>query len=640
LLCIGMLMVAWSCLGATAQASIVKIESLPELAADFGSGSSTAVVARGSDNHVYIRMFDNGEWAPWQSLGGEIVGNPSVISEGANNLSVYARGVGNVLFHRWWNGSAWSSWEELNTSTIAGDPKPLLVAPDEQDVFVRGPNRELLALRFESGHWASSYTNLGGVLTSEPEPASLSAHNENVFATGTDGRLYATWTDGQKWEPWAAIGQATLNELPPSAVAWPSPHEHLTLFAVSESGELVSDYWEPSSGWHQWEGRGRHVITPPAALTLGYPNLAVFAGVEGFNLADTWFSGSQWEPWSELPGEHLGGWPTAISPAEGQEAIFARGGEPNGSLIHVYFANGQWSGWENLGNPTTTPVDGISDQNMQSWPSEFDSLFSEKWIGNPTSRIRYARYVVQWNAATGTGKYEKESLERFEKWYESAQALKLTIVVTVADYQGASSGKEPSSAKVQEADEALVKDFPSIAYLGAWNEPNLEAEKFHVKAAGAGHYWNSANAACAAVGNRCAAIAGELHDEAESSKWTTYLSELKGALSGTPAVWGVHPYEYVTFGTSAYKGALEKFRSTAGSSQVWATEVGAYCRSNEDQEASRIVGLPSTLGASNIFYYEFREPSAGEGCGGSSENTSLYANNDSERPDASIIYGG
>jgi len=40
-------------------------------------------------------------------MGGVCVGDPRVVSWGANRLDVFVIGTDRALHHKWWNGSAW-----------------------------------------------------------------------------------------------------------------------------------------------------------------------------------------------------------------------------------------------------------------------------------------------------------------------------------------------------------------------------------------------------------------------------------------------------------------------------------------------------------------------------------------------------
>jgi hypothetical protein len=69
------------------------------------------VVVRGSDNHVWLKTFNETNWNGWLDLGGDVRGRPTSISFSRNHLDIFARDGTNHLMHRWWNGTSFSNWE-------------------------------------------------------------------------------------------------------------------------------------------------------------------------------------------------------------------------------------------------------------------------------------------------------------------------------------------------------------------------------------------------------------------------------------------------------------------------------------------------------------------------------------------------
>ena len=49
----------------------------------------------------------------WESLGGELAGEPAASTWGPDRLDVFARGRDGRLWHRWWDGTRWVEWEAL-----------------------------------------------------------------------------------------------------------------------------------------------------------------------------------------------------------------------------------------------------------------------------------------------------------------------------------------------------------------------------------------------------------------------------------------------------------------------------------------------------------------------------------------------
>ena len=327
----------------------VGVVSEPSVASGFAGTGSEAVVVRGEDNQVYIRFFTGAQWQPWETLGGNTLGAPAVISQGPNNLDVFARNYDSTLIHRWWNGSQWSSWEQLSGWQMVGNPAPISWGSGQEAVFIRGTNNALDQIYYANGKW-SEWESLGGEIISDPTPVSIEAGDEDVFALGTNKSVWHRAFFASSWHAWEALPTFTSLDRP-TAVAWPAPHQHITVFDRDPAYELMETWWEPSGWQSQWyAGKFDQLNGRVSALSSGYPNLDVFAAAKSNDtLVHTWFNGGPWSPWEQLSGWQIGEGPTAISPSPGNEDVFIRG--LDNSLDHIYFVNAKWSEWESLGKP-------------------------------------------------------------------------------------------------------------------------------------------------------------------------------------------------------------------------------------------------------------------------------------------------
>lgn len=64
---------------------------------------------RGQDDAVYLRTVRNGIWSGQASLGGTIIGAPSVTTAG-NTMVAGARGTDNALWTSTFSNGTWSPW--------------------------------------------------------------------------------------------------------------------------------------------------------------------------------------------------------------------------------------------------------------------------------------------------------------------------------------------------------------------------------------------------------------------------------------------------------------------------------------------------------------------------------------------------
>ena len=63
------------------------------------------------DGALWDRYWDGERWHAWESLGGELTGEPAATSAGADRLDVFATGADGQTWHRWWDGAMWVPWE-------------------------------------------------------------------------------------------------------------------------------------------------------------------------------------------------------------------------------------------------------------------------------------------------------------------------------------------------------------------------------------------------------------------------------------------------------------------------------------------------------------------------------------------------
>ena len=311
---------------------------------------------------------------------------------------------------------------------------------------------------------------------------------------------------------------------------------------------------------------------------------------------------------------------------------------------------------------STGYVDGISDQNMINWDRTggpgvegyFKSFFGNAWIG--AGHVRYARYVVQFNAMDGSGKANEEPYvkyrKEFEEWVSEAGEMGLTLELAPTSYNGVypSSPGTYRSALSELLNQAIAEGHP-IRYVEPWNEPNQQGGYRKVSEANIpARFDNEAYSLCEAINSKCTIISGNVEDVSEVAAW---LREYRKELHGERKIWGVHPYQSVEHTDpyfNFYKGFLEGLPNGGAGDQIWFTEIAARkCKGSEDYgvmaQAEKARYLVSTLipyaKPEHVFYWSFlyknREQ---EPC----TDTALYVPGgdpnawDEPRPGAAFIY--
>lgn len=306
---------------------------------------------------------------------------------------------------------------------------------------------------------------------------------------------------------------------------------------------------------------------------------------------------------------------------------------------------------------TATPaagagVDGISDQGLPAWDGTFAAsplaaVLRNRLTGGATAQIRFARYVLQWNAlqepsrgADPHGDYR----ERFEAWLGDVRQLGLTPVLALTSYDGShpATAGEYASGLLASLHAALAQGL-AIPYVEPWNEPNNQGRESAAEAAAQA---DAANALCREQG--CQVIAGDLED---APGFVAYAHAYEAALTFQPVAWGVHPYVALARRRArdllAFRAALP---AGGRGQQLWVTEIAAfYCRHGEVRgeraqaaEAAylrdRLLGDPA-LGIAHAFYYgllgaDGRPVPCGPGGG---EDGELYAAGDRPRVAAALL---
>lgn len=279
----------------------------------------------------------------------------------------------------------------------------------------------------------------------------------------------------------------------------------------------------------------------------------------------------------------------------------------------------------------------------------FPRFFASSLVGAPPSRIKLARYVVQWNVMREAG--YPEELENLRKWYDHAVQLQLIPELALDNYNCSSCKAPLSNAEYTAALEALLAEFPGIQVLEAWNEPNNTHYTSHLAPATAAQLMNAAYAFCKLHG--CTAIAGDFLDS--EPNLVEYENEYERYLTpADPGNWGIHPYHAIKYTTSSTVQAFKDALPDPTTDSLWFTEVGAYyCeaghlygqRSQAEQASFLVDDLIPEFQPAHVFYYElawrYDEPPA---CDSQQDDTALYAASSpngllSARVAAHIVFG-
>ncbi|KAH6694913.1 sialidase [Leptodontidium sp. MPI-SDFR-AT-0119] len=234
------------------------------------------VFHRGTDKAVWHKSCDVGAgWSGWASLGGEIDGDISAVSWAPNRLDLFVKGVDAFVYYKTWDGNAWkpsqTGWTKLGGQQVGwGSPKAVCWGANRIDVFVRGPlsmgssggsHSDVYQKTWDGASWqptGDTWTKLGGNPTGEISVVSTAPHRLDLFARGSDNYLLSKSWDGSKWTPegyvWQKLTQGGTIKSSPSAVAWPSVADLITVVALLSDGEVGMNDYSGDTPQYPWSG--------------------------------------------------------------------------------------------------------------------------------------------------------------------------------------------------------------------------------------------------------------------------------------------------------------------------------------------------------------------------------------------------
>ncbi len=276
--------------------------------------------------------------------------DPSVAAQGTGDMRLFVRGRDGALWTRSWNGSTWSSWSSLGGQLTSG-PTAMARPGGIYDVFGRGTDGAIHQRFFTpQGGW-SGWISLGGGFLSGPGATYRQGSGEvDVVAVGLDSQLYhAFWspTTGA-WSGWEALGCCVKSA--PSVVS-PDPGV-LDVYTRSTDNQLVQKYWTPQGGWSAYIGLGGALTSGPEATAWASDRRDILVRGPGSRIYDkAWVSGAGWYDFARLDGPAARSAPAAVAPAPGRLRLFAHGGP---GLMTDGFAT-TWTGWQSFSEIPPTP---------------------------------------------------------------------------------------------------------------------------------------------------------------------------------------------------------------------------------------------------------------------------------------------
>jgi hypothetical protein len=258
------------------------------------------------------------------SAGGTVLGQPDAEAAApATTEDIFVRGSDYGLWQNTWNGSAFGGWTEL-TGVLTSDPGAASPSSTSKHVFVRGTDFGLWQNSWNGSSW--SWSSLGGVLTSGPDADVESGTTPiiDVYVTGTDGR--GVWRrqssdQGATWTAWESVGGGGTTD--PGSVSWGAGRSDVFVGGNDNNG-LWHRAWTLGGGWGPWESLGGSITSEPDAASCAAGHMDVFVrGTDG-GLWQRGYNGG-WGPWTALGGLYPSGASAVCRPGTNIIDLFALG---------------------------------------------------------------------------------------------------------------------------------------------------------------------------------------------------------------------------------------------------------------------------------------------------------------------------
>ncbi len=232
------------------------------------------------------------------------------------------------------------SWSAVG-GVITSGPDPSSWGTTRTDVFARGQEGGLWQASWNGTSW--SWTFLGGLINADPAAVSWGTNRIDVFVRGVDNALWHRSFDGVSWAPWEKLGGVITSG--PDVASWGA--NRLDVFVSGSEHGLWQVTWDGTS-W-SWHFVGGVISSDPGAVSSTTNRIDVFVrGTEGALWQASW-NGASWS-WTFLGGVISTG-PDAASCAAGHLDVFATGTEQG--LWQRGFNGTTWGPWTFLGGQWT-----------------------------------------------------------------------------------------------------------------------------------------------------------------------------------------------------------------------------------------------------------------------------------------------
>lgn len=248
-----------------------------------------------------------GEWAPWESLGGDVRSLPECQMQG-RTVDCWALSAGrppepgSTMAWLRGDGETWAAWVNLD-GTLRAAPECVSRGHGIDCFAANVATREgggLGHIAYDGRDWGG-WTSLGGSV--KQKPACLAGPGQRVaclaLAADDSGWWYYAF-DGQEWAPATkiAFNASVASTLRPMCA---DTARGTACFAVDTTKQLWTIRRGKDDAWGDWEPLATGIAEPPHCLASGV-KLDCFTRSVSNRLTSASFNGNTWSQWLEVGG--------------------------------------------------------------------------------------------------------------------------------------------------------------------------------------------------------------------------------------------------------------------------------------------------------------------------------------------------
>jgi hypothetical protein len=215
------------------------------------------------DKHLDHKFDDGFGWRTTKRIGGQVAGRPVVVSSHVNRFDVFVKGPNNNLLQKFMDYSDWQpagdDYEDMG-GHLQSDPaaaswgaEPEVDTPGPVDVFAVGADQHLLHKAFDGAQWLpglADWANMGGTMHGTPAALSRGRGLVDVIVAGPDDKLFYIGNNGFQWSPFRPL-YVTATGAP---VAVTAGRNRMDVFYIgSDNGVHHLPY---DGSWLVWQNHG------------------------------------------------------------------------------------------------------------------------------------------------------------------------------------------------------------------------------------------------------------------------------------------------------------------------------------------------------------------------------------------------